>query len=121
MEMFREAGVFATLTLVIAFVPLGMATAYVIQPTERRLALMRPVSLAGLFAAVTGGTYGFTQVLRGIGHTLDAGHQPSIGGYAGIAHGASLSLAVTTVGFACLTAAWLLVAVGMSRSRDSVQ
>lgn len=114
----RQLGIFALMTLAIGFVPLAMALAYVIRPTERRLALMRPASLAGLFSALAGGAYGFTQVLRGIGNTFGAGRELSLESYAGIAHGASLSLGVMTVGLACLTAAWLLVAVGMSRNRE---
>ncbi len=52
-------------------------------------------------------------VLRGI--AVDS--QPFADGYHRVAAGASESLVPTFVGFACLTFAWLLVAVGMSRSR----
>ena len=59
MDMLRQASLFALLTLVIDVVPLVMAVVYVIRPTERHLALMRPLSLAGLFAALSGGVLGF--------------------------------------------------------------
>jgi hypothetical protein len=113
MEVLHHAGIFALLTLAIDFVPLVMASVYVVRPTERRLALMRPLSLAGLFAALSGGVLGFLSVLRGIGATPEF----SAGSYRLIALGASESLVPMFVGFACLTAAWLLVAVGMSRDR----
>jgi hypothetical protein len=103
----------ALLSLAIDFVPLVMAVAYVIRPSERRLALMRPLSLAGLFAALAGGVVGFVNVLRGIG----IASEPFVDVYRRVAIGASESLVATFVGFACLTVAWLLVAVGMSRSR----
>ncbi len=90
-----------------------MAVAYVARPTERRLALMRPLSLAGLFAALTGGVVGFLHVLRGIA----VSSEPFADIYHRIAAGGSEALVPTFVGFACLTVAWLLVAVGMSRSR----
>jgi len=114
MEVIRHASILALLTLIIDVAPLAMALAYVARPTERRLALMRPFSLAGLFAALSGGTLGFINVLRGIGMTT----MPlSADAYGRMALGASESLVPMFVGFACLTAAWLLVAVGMSRSR----
>ena len=113
LELLRQAGILALLTLAIDFVPLVMAVAYVARPTERRLALMRPLSLAGLFAALTGGVVGFLHVLRGIA----VSSEPFADVYHRFAAGASESLVVTFVGFACLTVAWLLVAVGMSRSR----
>jgi len=116
MDLLRHAGNFALLTLVIDLVPLVMAVVYVVRPTERALALMRPFSLAGLFAALSGGALGFLHVLRGIGATPE--FTPAA--YARIATGASEALVSTFVGFACLSAAWLLVAVGMSRGRAEV-
>jgi hypothetical protein len=90
-----------------------MALASVIHPTEHRLALMRPISLAGLFSALTGGAIGLLNVLRGIGMTPEL--RPD--DYRRIvAIGAAESLVSMFVGFAALTAAWLLVAAGMGRS-----
>lgn len=112
MEMLRFLGLFAMVTLILDFVPLVMAIFYVIRPTEQRLALMRPLSLAGLFAALSGGTLGLLNVLRGAalapqGFTAET--------YRIMAIGAAESLVSMFVGFACLTAAWLLVAAGMGR------
>jgi hypothetical protein len=110
MDMLRQASLFALLTLIVDFVPLVMAVVYVIRPTERRLALMRPLSLAGLFAALTGGILGFINVLRFVwSRELNAET------YRVMAIGAAESLVPMFVGFACLTVAWLLVAVGMGR------
>lgn len=113
MEILQHAGIFALLTLAIDLVPLVMAAIYVVRPTERHLALMRPFSLAGLFAALSGGVLGFLHVLRGIGVTPEFNQAT----YGRIAMGASESLVPMFVGFACLSVAWLLVAVGMSRER----
>ena len=114
LELLRQAGILALLTLAIDFVPLVMAVAYVARPTERRLALMRPLSLAGLFAALTGGVVGFLHVLHGIAVRSEPFADTST-----IAWPPEdpKRLVPTFVGFACLTVAWLLVAVGMSRSR----
>ena len=110
MSMLRQASLFALLTLVLGFVPLIMAAVYMIRPTERHLALMRPLSLAGLFAAITGGVLGFINVLH-----LSWTNELSAETYRVMAVGAAESLVPMFVGFACLTVAWLLVAVGMGR------
>jgi hypothetical protein len=112
MEMFRQIGWFALLTLMMGVVPLVMAAAYAAWPTERRLALMRPLSLASLFAGLAGTLKGFTAVLMGVANSpeLTSTSRQSI------AAGLSESLVPTVFGLACLTVAWLLVAAGMSRS-----
>ena len=110
MGMLQQASLFAKLTLILGFVPLVMAAVYVIRPTERHLALMRPLSLAGLFAAMAGGVLGFINVLRVV-WTRELTAET----YRVMAIGAAESLVPMFVGFASLTVTWLLVAVGMGR------
>ena len=110
MDMLRQASLFALLTLILGFVPLVMATVYLVRPTERHLALMRPLSLAGLFASLSGGVLGFINVLRFV-FTRELTAET----YRVMAVGAAESLVSMFVGFACLSVAWLLVAVGMGR------
>ena len=110
MSMLRQASLFTLLTLILGFVPLVMAMVYLIRPTERHLALMRPLSLSGLFAAIAGGVLGFINVLRFI-WTRDLAADT----YRVMAIGAAESLVPMFVGFASLTVAWLLVAIGMGR------
>jgi hypothetical protein len=110
MSMLRQASLFALLSLILGFVPLVMAVVYLIRPTERHLALMRPLSLAGLFAAIAGGVLGFINVLF-----LVWTRELTAETYRVMAIGAAESLVPVLVGFASLTVAWLLVAVGMGR------
>ncbi len=115
MDMLRNASLFARLSLALAFVPLVMAVVYAVRPTERHLALMRPLSLAGLFAALSGTVLGLINALMPLwrqGFVADA--------YKIVAVGIAESLVSAFVGFACLTAAWLLVALGMGRTTDGV-
>ena len=112
MDLLRGAGIFAVLTILIAFAPLLMAVTYVIRPTERNLALMRPVSLAGLFGALCGVVIGFITILRGIGITGEMTPHA----WSSVAIGFSEALVPVFVCFGCLTIAWLLVALGMRRS-----
>jgi hypothetical protein len=110
MDMLRNASIFARLTLVVGILPLIMAAVYVSRPTERHLALMRPLSLAGLFAAIAGGVLGGINVLK-----LAWTRELTAENYRVMAVGAAESLVPVLVGFAALTVAWLLVAVGMGR------
>jgi hypothetical protein len=110
LELFGEISVFAKLSMAVAIAAFGLAVTYLFRPTEQTLVLMRPVSLAAIFATVNGLLGGWMAVLQGIAATPD-GHLPVASLYRGIA--ASL-----TEGFVCfglLAAAWLLVAVGMLR------
>ena len=110
MGMLRDASIFALLTLAVGIVPLIMAVVYVSRPTERHLALMRPLSLAGLFAAIAGGVLGGINVLS-VAWTREL----TVENYRVMAVGAAESLVSVLVGFASLAVAWLLVAVGMGR------
>ena len=110
MNMLSQMGILAKLTIMIGFVPLVMAIVYVVRPTEHNLALMRPLSLAGLFAAIAGTIMGFISMLRFVWTrelTADT--------YKVMAVGAAESLVPVFVGLGCLTVAWLLIAVGMAR------
>jgi hypothetical protein len=116
MDVLRNASLFALLTLLLAFVPLVMAVVYVVRPTERHLALMRPLSLAGLFSAASGCVVGFINVLSAMWK-----RDLTAETYRVMAVGAAESLVPVFVGFACLTVAWLLVAVGMGRRASGAE
>jgi hypothetical protein len=113
MTMLRNASIFALLTLLVGFVPLVMAAIYVVRPTERNLALMRPLSLAALFAAISGGVLGAINVL-----SIVWTRQLDTEAYKVMAAGAAESLVPLLVGFASLTLAWLFVSIGMGRRSE---
>ena len=106
-------GLAAKLSVLIAIVPLIMGAGYAIWPSESKLQLMRPLSLAGLFSGLTGFTIG---VMNGL---VDASQRPSAPGEALLAPpflaGFSESMVPMGVAFASLTLAWLFVAFGMKR------
>jgi hypothetical protein len=111
-QMLRHAGIVSLLSMAIGVAPLAMGAAYFLRPTERRLALMRPLTLAALFAALTGGATGCLHVLRHYGIATEL----SVEFHRRMATGAAESLVPVVVGFMSLTVAWLLVAAGMSRT-----
>jgi hypothetical protein len=110
LEVFASISLFAKLTMLVAIAAFALAVAYVFRPTEQKLALMRPVSLATIFATFSGLLGGWIAVLAGTAATPD-GRLPVSSVYQGVAE----SLTVGFVCFGLLAAAWLLVAVGMLR------
>ena len=90
---------------------LGTAIAYAIRPTEQKLMLMRPLSLAAIFAAICSSSVGLASALRGVAEA--GGFGPH--GIGPLMAGLSESLIPPFVAFAFLAVAWLLVAVGMRR------
>jgi len=113
METLRNVSLIGLLSLALTLTPLVMAIAYLMRPSERRLVLMRPLSLAGLFAALTGTALGFINVLVGLGKRGFTTEMYTIS-----AIGSAEALVPLFVGFGSLTVAWLLIAAGMGRQRD---
>ena len=109
MEVLRQMSIVAMLSLLIAVVPLMMGIVYAIWPTEGRLALMRPLSLASLFAGLGGLLVGGINILTWIATSTPA---PP---FDQVAIGLSEALVPLTVAFACLTVGWLCVALGLTR------
>ena len=116
MELFQilgNASIVALLSMLVSVLPLGAGLAYVLWPSEQRLAMMRPVSLAGLFSALCGAVIGFINVLRGIWMSEGAVD------WRIVAIGSAESLVTLLLAFGCLTVAWLCVAVGFRRQAYS--
>ena len=78
MSMLHNASLFARLTLLLGVVPLVMAVVY--DPAdEQHLALMRPLSLAGLFAAISGTCWGSSTCSKCSGARRDGRDVPRDG------------------------------------------
>jgi hypothetical protein len=104
-----NASIVAKLSMFMGVVPLAMGILYALWPSDQRLALMRPLSLATIFAAISGTSLGLLNVLLGMGRS----DTPVFSRVAAI--GLSESLVPIFFGFGCLTLAWLCVAVGLWR------
>ena len=89
---------------------LGTALSYAMRPTERKLALIRPLTLAGMFAAVCSSSVGFAMALSG---AADAGVNPE--SMKRLLAGLAEAWVPLFVAFAFLAVAWLLVALGLRR------
>ena len=104
-----QAGIAALLSMCVAIFPVPAGLAYVVSPSERRLAFMRPISLASLFSGLAGLLLGLINALQPI-WIAEAEVNWRI-----VAVGAAESLVPLTLASGALTFAWLCVAVGMRR------
>jgi hypothetical protein len=107
--MLSQASIMGILSLLVALFPLAAGVAYMLKPTEQRLALVRPISLAGIFSGLTGTTLGLMNVLK-----MQWNMKPPPA-FELTAVGLAESLVTLFVAFGCLTVAWLCVAIGMRR------
>ena len=86
------------------------AVAYAIRPSERRLMLMRPLSLAAVFAALCSCSVGVAMALKA---AADAGMTPE--SVRVMTAGLSEATVPLFVAFALLSVAWLAVTIGLRR------
>ena len=111
MEVLHQASLAAKLALLVSTLPMILGVAFALRPNERWLALMRPLSLAGIFAGVSNLFLGLANALKYL-----ASHDPGDASTVRIAAvGLSEAAIFPFASFAFLTVAWLGVAIGMRR------
>jgi hypothetical protein len=110
-EVIRHAPLVVLLGLLVSVSPLVLGVAFAIRPSERKLALMRPLSLASIFGAVASLLVGVVNVLEGLANAQTYDPQSFRSAFVNLAEG----IVPTFVGFACLTVAWLCVTMGMRK------
>ena len=108
-RVFSNMSIAALVSILVSSVPMLAGASYMFRPTEQRLALMRPLSLAGIFAGLNGASLGAINTLRGLWM------EPPRDGRL-LAIGSAESIVPLYVAFSCLMVAWLCVAVGMRRN-----
>lgn len=108
-DALRQASIVALASMFLGIVPLAMGVVYAVWPSEQRLALMRPLSLATIFGAISGSVLGVLNVFL----TMGTSDTPAFSRVTAI--GLSESLVPIFFGFGCLTVAWLCVALGLWR------
>jgi hypothetical protein len=106
-DVFSNASILAKLSLMVVFAPLVMGVIYAIRPTEARLMLMRPLSLAAIFSALCGFCVGGINVLVGVSRDGWADRNAPVG--------LAEAMVPLFIGFGCLTVAWLCVTLGLRR------
>jgi hypothetical protein len=109
-DILSQIGPFAKLSMLVGLVPVGVAIAYAISPTERKAAFMRPVSLATIFATLCALASAASSIFQALAAT-PAGHIDTARVYAGLAE----TFLPVFASFGLLAMAWLLIAAGMLR------
>ena len=109
MEFFYNAGIMALASVFVGVLPLAMGVVYAIWPNEQRLTLMRPLSLATVFASVAGVATGLINSLVFITRSETITFSPQV------VIGFAEALVTLVSGFGCLTVAWLCVTIGLWR------
>jgi hypothetical protein len=110
-DLWGTLGIAAKLGVLIALTTVGFGVACAIRPDERRLALMRPLSLATIFAALCTFSGGAASILKGIASTGALNEQA----WRRVAQGTAEGFMPLFIAFGCLTVAWILVATGLRR------
>lgn len=98
--------------LLICAAPMVAGAWFAFRPAERLLALMRPLTLAGLFSALCSF---LLSLLNGL-HMVSVMKNADLAAIQLAAIVLMEGLAPVVASFACLTVAWACVAIGMRRS-----
>jgi hypothetical protein len=111
-QVLTQASLASLLAMLVSTTPMLMGIVYAIRPNEHRLALMRPLSLAGIFAALANICLGLVNALVFIATRAPSDASPPALATRGLAE----ALVMPYIGFACLTIGWLGVAIGMRKA-----
>jgi hypothetical protein len=110
LQAIRNLGFATTFGLLITAAPMLLGLAFAVWPREQWLALMRPLTLAGMFAAIA-------NVFLGVTHSLVWASRNAMATPMDpqLLHGLAEVAVLTFLSFAFLTVSWLGVAAGMRR------
>jgi len=111
--MFGVPSLYVGLELLVGVVLMGTAVRFALHPSDRTLALVRPLSLGTLFSGLGGTLYGLTVVLTGAAATETWSAAGRMRLLAGTAEAAVPIMAACSM----LAVAWTLASVGMVRQR----
>jgi hypothetical protein len=108
-RVLTNLGIVAILGAIVSASPMVMAAMYAFRPNDRTLALMRPLSLAAVFAALSNTMLGLVNILVYISS------RPAPVSLNLFAAQLAETLVVPFLAFGCLSVAWLLVTIGMRK------
>jgi hypothetical protein len=113
LQFMREGGYAMWFILVLGGVTLGIAVSFVVRPAERKLAVLRPMSVSTLFLTLSGLFAGLAATMKAVTSVPEFADSPDLHKYVMIGLGESMCNAI--LGFSLLALAWLVIAVGMRR------
>ena len=109
--------VLALFVVVLGVVAVVAGARLAVEPTERRLALLRPLTTASICASVSATSAGVMTALKVAagGAAAGSGTQANAIAEALLLRGLAESAVPAAAGFALLAVAWLLAAIGLRR------
>ena len=113
MDFMRAGGYSMWFILLLGGVTLGVAVWFAIRPGERKLAFIRPMSVATVFAVLSGVFSDLGAVAHNVTTRPEFAQSPDL--HLILLTGFGESMAPAILGFSILSLAWLLAAVGLRR------
>ena len=114
MDFMRAGGYSMWFILVIGLVALGVAGSFAWRPGERKLGVLRPLSLATVFAVLAGIFSDIGATMRTVTSIEEYAQSPDL--HLIVMTGIGESMAPAVLGFSILAVAWLLASVGLRRT-----
>lgn len=111
MRGFAGASYASLFSFALCVVPLLAAAWFAVRPSERLLAVMRPLTLGAVFSALCG----FVLAIANGVLTVNMMHALDLTSVHWVATAFSEGLAPVVASFASLTVTWFLVAIGMRK------
>jgi hypothetical protein len=115
MQALTNASLFALFSVVMSAAPMVAGFAFALRPSATRLALVRALTLVGVFMTCAVLLSGGVNVLIGLGRQSPAAPIPPGEFYMGVAE----VLVIPFIGFVFLSLAWVGVAVGLRKPYDN--
>ena len=112
-EFMRAGGVAMWFILAIGGTGLGLAISFAVRPGERKLGVLRPLSVACVFAVLSGIFSGLGAVAHHVVNNDAWAHSPDF--HLIVLTGFGESMAPAVLGFSMLAVIWILAAVGLRR------
>lgn len=116
MEALTNASLFALFSIVITAAPMVAGLAFALRPSAARLALVRALTLVGVFITCATLLSGGVNVLIGLARQSPAVPPMPPGE---LYMGAAEVLVIPFIGFAFLAVAWVGVAIGLRKPFDN--
>lgn len=110
LDTIKQLGLAALAGLLVTAVPMLLGMAFAVRPNDRWLALMRPLTIAAIFAAVANLFVGLANTFIGLSRV----QSPDPTGQR-LAVMLAETCVVPFISFVFLSTAWLCVAIGMRR------
>jgi hypothetical protein len=115
LRFMQEGGYSMWLILVLGLLSLGLAASFAVRPAERKLNILRPLSLATVFSILGAISADIGTVMKRVPQLPEFTGSPDVR-LALYTSGIGESMVPAILGFTVLSLVWILAAVGFRRS-----